>query len=336
MKKEIKILFIHSGLKSFVKKDLDILQNSFNTIELHNYRKSGRNFFKIIRHTLWSDIVFCWFGSRHAFLPVLISKLFGKKSVVVAGGWDVANVPDIDYGMMRGGFSKIIGKFILHNVTKISSVSGFNQKEVIENAEIAVHNIRMIYLGFKAPDEKILTKKEDMVITVGDVEQSTLKRKGLESFVRSAANVPGASFVLIGKYLDNSIDYLKSIAPDNVKFTGPISDEELENYFKKAKIYLQLSRHEAFGCALAEAMLYQCIPVVTNNGALPEVVGNCGYYVNQNDQKSITNALLSAMKDNDNLGPKARDRIINEFPLKKRERELIKLIEEIASLEETD
>jgi len=48
----------------------------------------------------------------------------------------------------------------------------------------------------------------------------------------------------------------------------------------ESKIYLQLSRHEAFGVSVVEAMKYGCIPIVSNAFALPEVVGNNGYIIN--------------------------------------------------------
>ena len=118
-----------------------------------------------------------------------------------------------------------------------------------------------------------------MVITVSGINENTVKRKGLENFVISARYLTDVNFVVIGKWMDNSIQHLKSIAPPNVDFTGLVSDDELIQWYQKANVYCQLSRYESFGMAPAEAMCCECTPVVTNNAAFPEVVGDTGYYV---------------------------------------------------------
>ena len=74
---------------------------------------------------------------------------------------------------------------------------------------------------------------------------------------------PDAEFIIIGKHCDNSIKYLKSVASNNVRFTNFVSNEELLKWMQEAKIYVQISSHEAFGLSLAESMLCECIPVVT-------------------------------------------------------------------------
>lgn len=72
--------------------------------------------------------------------------------------------------------------------------------------------------------------------------------------------------------MDDSIDYLKSIATPNVEFTGFVAEDELIKWYQKAKVYNQPSWHEGFGISVAEAILCECIPVVSDCGALPEVV----------------------------------------------------------------
>ena len=65
----------------------------------------------------------------------------------------------------------------------------------------------------------------------------------------------------------------------HIEFTGFVTDDELLGWYQRAKVYCQLSYYESFGMAAAEAMLCECVPVVTRKGALPEVVGETGFYV---------------------------------------------------------
>jgi glycosyltransferase involved in cell wall biosynthesis len=162
------------------------------------------------------------------------------------------------------------------------------------------------------------------VITVGGINKDTVKRKGMESFVKSARYLPHLRFVVVGCWLDGSIEYLKSIAPQNVEFTGFVSDDELMDWYQKAKVYCQLSLYESFGMALAESMCCECVPVVINNAALPEVVGDTGFYVPYGDPKATAEAIKEALKSG--KGRAARERIKNMFPIAKREKRLIEII----------
>jgi len=59
------------------------------------------------------------------------------------------------------------------------------------------------------------------------------------------------------------MNYLKSIAPKNIKFTGFVLNKKLTEYYQKAKVYVQMSAHEAFGYSVSESILYGCIPLIT-------------------------------------------------------------------------
>jgi glycosyltransferase involved in cell wall biosynthesis len=169
-------------------------------------------------------------------------------------------------------------------------------------------------------------KNKKMVLTVGAINKWYIYRKGLLIFVKSAKFLPDVEFYLVGKY-DNSINTLKKQASKNVHFTGYLSDEELIKLYSVSDVYCQLSRYESFGVALAEAMLCECVPVICDKGALPEVVGDTGFYVHELTPEETARQIETALCSN--LGGKARERIINNFSIEKREEELIKMISRV-------
>lgn len=219
----MKILFLHQGLMSFVRKDLIILQSA-NKVRDLQYRGLW-DIPVLIRCILWTDITFSWFGKLHAFWTVLLSKLLGKKTVVVAGGDDVANVPEIKYGMFSYWWKKWCPLFVFRYADLILSVSQSNHSETIENAKANPTKVKLIYHGFDTQKFKIGEgmSKEYLVITVGGIDWERLYRKGFERFCKSAVYLPEVQFVLIGKCHDNAIEYLRQLATDNVKFTGWVS-----------------------------------------------------------------------------------------------------------------
>ncbi len=321
--KKTKILFIYDDIRTFIQKDLDILRKHFVVKTLKYTGK--KDIPKLIFGVLTSDINLSWFALSYATMAVFFSKLFGKKSIVIAGGWDVVNMPEIGYGALLSDRNKKMIPFTLQKATKVIAVSTYTRKEAlqcVDNVKIDVVMHGFDHLNFFPKGDK-----EKIAISVGGITSQTLKRKGLEAFVKSAAFLPEINFILVGAYKDESINYLKSIASPNVEFTGFISEKELISLFQKSKVYVQVSAHEGFGCSLAEAMLCECIPVVSNRGAIPEVVGDAGIYAEYDNPKDIANKIEQALRSD--MEKNARKRIKDLFPINKRETELVNIINNI-------
>jgi len=323
----LKILFIHQGLQSFVQKDLDFLRSAHQVREVHF---TGLKDVPVVwQGSAWADITFSWFGKLHAFFAVLFSKLLGKKAVIVAGGDDVAYEPEINYGMFAYWWKKWCPLFVFRYADLILSVSEFNRRKTIENARANPAKVRLLYHGFDAQKWQRMAgvPKEDLVLTVGRVTGETFLAKGLALFVQSAAHLPGVPFVLVGPWQDGAVDRLREIAPPNVTFTGGLYGQDLVRMYSRAKVYVQVSVHESFGCSLAEAMLCECVPVVSRRAALPEVLGDCGFYVDELTSETVASQIEQALRSN--LGPAARQRIQSEFSLRQRRERLLAAVAEV-------
>lgn len=330
-----KILFIRKWPSSFIQNDLKILKKHFNvkvvdfSLDIKDPKNALKTVFGMISGIIWTDIVFSWFASGHSCYAVKLSKIFKKKSVVVVGGFDVVVMPEINYGLALN--PKFIPKlqYILKNADKLIAFS--NNSAYYASKYLNTSKVEVVYLGIERVNLNSnldsLANKDNLVITVSYLTKSNLQRKGLETFVKAAKYVPDTNFVLIGQHKDDSINYLKSIAPSNLRFTGYVSDDELADYYKKAKVYVQVSAHEGFGLAMAEAMAFGCVPVVTDRGAIKEVVGDTGFYVEFGDFEETANAIKDALKSD--KGKKAKRRVETKFTMEKRE---IKLLEIMNSL----
>ena len=279
----------------------------------------------LIKGVLWADVTFSWYASNDTFLTVQLSKLFNKKSVIVVGGYEVAKVPEIKYGAMLNRFSAFIVKYVLKNADKILAVSEFNRNEILNYTPSK--KVILVYNCVDCDRFKPKGKKEDLVITVANISNDRYKLKGLTTYIKTAYYLPNIKFLLIGKALDNAIEDLKSIAPSNVEFLGYMPPDALLKYYQRAKVYCQLSLRESFGVALAEAMACECVPVSTHNAALPEIVGDAGFYVPYDDEKATAEVIERALQSD--KGKEASERIKNMFSLEKREKILINEIESV-------
>jgi len=303
MNRKIRILFVRPSKSSFIQEDLKLLKKHFD-VRAVDFVLSRRNLkdtlvtpFKMVLGVLWTDVTFSWFADTHAFWAVKLSKIFRKKSIVVVGGYEVAKVPEIGYGAMLNLRSARRVKSVLENADKILAVSEFNKKEILKYTN--PKNIELVYNGVDHDKFKPKNEREDLVITAGNPTKNTCKLKGIDTFVKASLAFPEFRFVVIGNYDVDIHNRLKQIAP-NVEFTGALSHEEVTSWLKKAKVYCQLSYRESFGMSLVEAMSCGCIPVISNRGALPEIVSNLGFIVDYGDVdgtiKAISNALNSSDK----------------------------------------
>lgn len=317
----MKILFLYYPQSSFVEHDCASLSRHFQ-VERIGYKNPCDAIRMIV--PIWrSDLTFSWFASGHSFAAVLLCKIMGKRSAVVAGGYDVAYEPEIDYGQYTlPKHKRMYADIVLRNADIILSVSEFTRSEVL--ARVRPKRIQLLYPGIDTDEFRPQGEKEDLVMTVASSSGRVIRLKGLNSFIGAAALLPGVRFLVVG-LSEADREELQSKAAENVLLSGYETQEELLAHYQKAKVYCQLSYRESFGMALVEAMACGCAPVVTERGALPEVVGDTGYYVPYGNIRATAEAIEKALSSK--RGLKARERVEEKFSLKKREQELRSLLE---------
>jgi len=278
-----------------------------------------------------ADVLVCWFGSVR-FLPYLLAaRALGRPVVIVAGGYDLASLPEIGYGNMRPGPVRALGRLVFRLADIVACVSASAASEATAHAGVPRRRVRVIPNAFEigGPGESVeRAVKEPLVLTVAVIDSSTLHRKGLLTVARTSRLLPDTRFVVAGKFDQVARAAMVKAGGDNLVLPGYVSDVELEQLYRTARIYFQPSLHEAFGCAVAEAMLHDCIPVVTRRFALPEVVGHCGVYVEPDDPNGSADAIRNVLNG---AGPSRspRERIVREFPASRRRDQLLALLDEV-------
>jgi glycosyltransferase involved in cell wall biosynthesis len=149
--------------------------------------------------------------------------------------------------------------------------------------------------------------------------------------VEAARELPDVKFVHVGKWLDDGIDELRARAGGNVEFTGWASDEELHAHYRRAGVYVQASRHEGFGLAVAEAMLAGCVPVVMDVTAMPEVVGDAGVLISSQEPAAVAGGIRRALELGPQARARARERVVSEFPMERRQSEILRVVDDALS-----
>ncbi len=327
-------LFIYTADSTFVKND-EIILSRFSKIKKHRYQQ-GKSLLRHLKSqwgmTIWllknigsANVIYCWFADYHSFLPALLAKIFRKKFYIVLGGYDVTNIPELNYGSHKNALRSYCSKFTIRHATCNLAVSNYVRKMALELVPTA--NVATIYNGIDTELTRHNTtgqKNKRLILTVGSADNlQRIRLKGIDFYCSVAREMPDYRFIIIG-IGENAKKHLMPV-PKNVDIFEKLEFNELIKFYQTAKVYCQFSLVESFGMTIAEAMFYKCVPVGTAAGAIPELIGNTGYLVTGPTIKEAVEAIKKAATASDEAGRKAFERIEKKFNLSQRENALKEL-----------
>ena len=326
--RRLRVLYVVPRWNTFTRLDREALAERFEVVDYLQPRPWPK-LAELVLKLRGCDVVFVWFSSWHGFVTLTLARLLGKPSVLVVGGFDTSNLPG--YGWQRRGVRRWVSRTTMRLASRIITNSHTSLREFELHAAMDPQRATVVYHGlpdrFKGGGK---LERERLALSVGVVRRRNLARKGHLAFVRAAAQLPDVAFVLAGRWIDDAIDILRAQAGPNVSFTGYLDDASLDALFRRATVYVQASRHEGFGLALAEGMLAGCVPVVSAAGALPEVAGDVGVTIAEATPELLANGVRLALDMGTAEGARARRRVLEEFPFEPRAEALGREVEAAA------
>ena len=140
------------------------------------------------------------------------------------------------------------------------------------------------------------------LLFVGTLEPRKNLRGLLDAYARLLARHADAPPLVIAGSADvESAGVLAEIGrpplAGHVEYRGYVPAAERESLFKGAQAFVLPSFEEGFGIPALEAMAAGVPVVVSNRGALPEVVGDAGLFVDADDAESLAAALGRLIAD---------------------------------------
>lgn len=249
--------------------------------------------------------------------PLMVNVLFLEQKLV--GCKVVATIYDIiPYIFPIKEWSKAIDneyqrrlKFIQKNIDTLLMISNATKKDWEEHVGSCEEKAIVTPLAADAKrfycEREVEKQKEPYILFTGGFDYRKNINGALDAFALARRNnqededFQKYSLIIVGncdvetrkKY--ESILYEKKLF-NCVKFTGYISDEELNTLYHNADIFFFPSLYEGFGLPILEAMLSGNYIVSADNSSLPEVCGGHATLFNANSTVEAAKALYAGYK----------------------------------------
>jgi glycosyltransferase involved in cell wall biosynthesis len=315
----------------FVRQDCELLSSSF-AVDLIIWR-GLEDMSSLRREIAASAAVVIWFAGRHALPGIILARCYRKPTAIIVGGWEAAWLPQVRYGIRPGSLRQRVLRSVLKSAAVLLPVSDATLRGTQDLVPEMTAHIKRIYHAVNSdrfrPDPSVPRKS---VLTVANFGREAITVKGLRLFRETAALMPDCGFVAVGPVVDSYGKEFLSDCPANLRWDRKLAGSDLVQRFQAASVYFQGSLHESFSVATAEAMACGCIPVVSRRGALPEVVGDTGVYLDTLTPEAAAAAIRTAMKLPESQRMAARQRVIDCFGIDRRRIDLCAAIDDLTAV----
>jgi len=243
-------------------------------------------------------------------LPVLRKRTL--KTMVTIHGLEYKYLPEYKNWLQRW-YLPLSTFYAARAADQLICVSESTKRDLITETGVDIEKISVIHEGANYSDsegqrfgrsakklyEKYGVEEKKYILFVGTVQP----RKNVGSLIRAFAQVrhvcPDYKLVIAGGVgwdaeSDLALPQELGIA-DAVIFTGRVSSGVLQSLYLGASIYVQPSWTEGFGLPVLEAMANGVPVVVSDGGALPEIVGSAGEVVSLDGRSRIFAKSLAVM-----------------------------------------
>jgi len=336
-------LFIYPVRTSFNNQDIRLLKG-LTRVSVYFFRSVPkwllpielvRQFFVTLCVLPKVSHVFISFGGYHSLIPVWLGKLMDKKVFIIIHGTDAASYPSINYGFYRKPMMRWFLNASFRGATRLLPVSRtlltFTNRYYDQSEQGVLNHCPRLstpYTVIPNTFDVDFWKSEkarvanNTFITV--CTSANLALKGVDLMIECARRFPEFKFIVVGT---SSID--KSAVPANMDIYPYVKREELKALYESAAFYVQFSISEGFTCALGEAMLTGCVPLVSNISELPMIAGSAGFVLEQRDSDKAAALLLKAVNAPDYVqrSEEAKRHIEQNFPIDVRERAFAALLD---------
>ena len=215
-------------------------------------------------------------------------------------------------GFPKLGFHKILNDcYLTRNDFSCFLVRSEHEKRfVVDGWGVNANKVHIVPLNYRLDIANTICDLEHKENFVFHSSRLTSKAKNVWRLIEAAKKFK-FKLVLAGTVNGTDkkmlMEQIKDV--DNIKFVGWLSDEELYDYYRRARVFALPSIIEGVGMVALEAAMFGCNIVLTKLGGPKEYFNGLAYLVNPYDIDDIGNAIMKALVEN-KTQPKLRNYLI--------------------------
>ena len=240
------------------------------------------------------------FWSPHFNVPIFYN------GALVSTIHDVAHlaVPGITDTMAKKLYADFMYRMAVKKSAKVTCVSKFTMHEVEKYIGAKADHMRLIYNAADASWFQIKAGKRmherPYFIYVGNIKPHKNLRRLILAYKKAERDLR-EDLILVGKkdgFIggEDGIEDLLQGFEDRIRFTGYVSDTDLQQYIVQSEGLVLLSLYEGFGLPPLEAMAAGRKALVSDIPVFHEVYGDCVMYCDPYDVQTIAKSLRTFAK----------------------------------------
>jgi glycosyltransferase involved in cell wall biosynthesis len=257
----------------------------------------------------------CYAWWWHSAAPVVLAWRLRGRPVVVTGALGEPREPSLRT-RAKGLLAQLSARLASANIAISDSqlrIAPLNKRA------------RRIYLSvdteYYVPATKAATP---LGVIVAQVNPLSIQRKGIDVAIAATAHIrrelPEYRLAVVGPVTQAGARTLaelrRTVDFTGVDIHGEVARDGKRELLSSAWVCLQPSTFEGFGVSVVEAMSCGTVPVCSDRGSLPEIVGGGGVIARSRDPAVFAHAVTSLLRDESYrraLQKAARERAVAEF-----------------------
>ncbi len=182
---------------------------------------------------------------------------------------------------------------IIKKANRIISISENTKKDLIETLHISPDKIDVIYHGFNPPKKRPANNNLGRYILFVGVRTGYKNFSNLaKAFSELRRQDEDLKLVCVGQaFLKDEIVELKSLQIFDRTFVFGVNEDQLNELYANALVFVYPSKYEGFGMPVLEAFANNCPVCLSNTSSLPEVAGNAAEFFDPTSKDSILEAV---------------------------------------------
>lgn len=255
----------------------------------------------------------------------LINKLFKHKKMVFSPYYHA--VGSTAFKNILHKIYILIGRWMFRHIDTVICASEYESKLVQRDFFVDSESIRVIPLGVSkltAIKRKKEKKGQISLLCVGRVEEY----KGVQFILTAMKKLEGSfgirptlTVVGNGDFKPELKELSQKLGLENeIIWLSNLSEDELNQQYESADLFLLLSRAESYGLVVAEALAHGTPCIITNISAQKEFVNEAGCFGVDYppDNEKLAELIVKILSDNVQVGPfsnkiRTWDRIVEDY-----------------------